>query len=152
MTKADTDLLTPDQRSALAGWVAGGGHLIVTGGAPYATTAAGLTDILPFQPTGSTTATDFSALESVAGAGYGLLEDSPASVIATGTPTEGAQVIAADADGNALVVRRETGLGLVDYLTFDPVSAPFNDWVGLPGLWRSLAVSRAPRPSWAGSS
>lgn len=145
----DTDLLTPAQRSALAGWVAGGGHLIVTGGAPYAVTAAGLADLLPFQPTGSTTAIDFSALESVAGAGYGLLDDSAASVIATGTPTDGAQVIASDSDGNALIVRRETGLGLVDYLTFDPVSAPFSDWVGLPGLWRSLAVSRAPRPSWA---
>ncbi len=149
VANADTGILSPDQRAALREWVTGGGHLIVTGGAGYQAAAAGLLDILPFRPDSSTPSQDFGALATVAGAGYTLDSNTETSLIATGTLADDAQTLAADSEGRPLIVRRLLGLGLVDYLAFDPLATPFDAWDGLPNLWLSLATSGEPRPSWA---
>lgn len=144
----DTGLLSPDQRTALREWVTSGGHLLVTGGANYQATAAGLVDLLPLRPDASVTAQSFGELATVSGAGYNIEASTVDSVIATGTVQAGAQILVGD-ETTPLIVRRTLGAGVVDYLTFDPLSAPFNDWAGLPYLWLTLVNTREARPSWA---
>ena len=149
VANADTGSLTPDQRAALREWVTGGGHLMVTGGAGYQASAAGLIELLPFRPEASVPSEDFGAIAAVAGAGYDLESSAEISLIATGTLQDGAQLLAVDSQSRPLIARRLLGLGLVDYIAFDPLAAPFEQWDGLPALWLSLMSSGESRPSWA---
>lgn len=144
----DSGALGSAQRQALAERVLAGAHLIVTGGAGWQATAAGLLDLLPLQPTGSQLIADLGSLATLAGR-----PDVPPegeTLIATGVLREDARVLAATADGLPLVLRRDHGLGTVDYLAADPLAAPLNDWAGLQDLWFALAATRRPVPGWAG--
>lgn len=147
ITNADTGSLTPQQRNALRDWVLGGGHLIVSGGASWQQTAAGLAELLPLQPSSSVLTADFGDLTRLAG----VIDAPPAaeSAVARGTLTDDALVLARDDEGEPLAVRRAFGYGLVDYLAFNPASAPFSRWDGLGGLWHALATSREARPGWS---
>lgn len=149
LSNTDTGSLTPAQRTALQEWVISGGHLIATGGATYESTAAGLLELLPLRPDASITTEDFGALAQLAGAGYTLEENTTSSVIATGTLQENAQILVKDSADNPLVARHNLGAGMVDYLAFDPLAAPFDTWAGQAGLWLSLITARETRPSWA---
>jgi hypothetical protein len=141
----DTGPLNPAQRQALADWVAAGGHLIVTGGANWQATAAGLSDLLPLLPETSDTRDNLDPLAQFVG------QDalSGSAVIAAGTLRPEAQALAADDDGTPLLARRLWGLGVVDYLAADPLAQPLRDWPGLGTLWYSLITSAPPEPSWA---
>jgi hypothetical protein len=102
----DTGTLTSAQVQAIADWVAHGGHLIVTGGQNWEATSAGLKDLLPLVPTGSTTVDNLSALSSLAGDNRRLQGE---TLVATGDPVEAAEVLAADANGLPLATRRRYG-------------------------------------------
>ncbi len=145
--QTDSAELTVGQREAIAEYVSLGGHLLVVGGLDWQATAAGLTDLLPFQPEGSESIDDFSALGSFAGLPASDTLDGSAR-IATGTITEEGRVLVETADGLPLIVRREYGAGTVDYLTFDPTLEPVASWEGLPELWFTLFSSTAPEPGW----
>ena len=56
-----------EQRDALRGWVAFGGHLIICGGPNAIPTAAGLGDLLPVQINGTLTTADVGTLGDFAG-------------------------------------------------------------------------------------
>lgn len=140
----DTGSLSLTQRAAIANWVAGGGHLIVTGGANWQAAAAGLADLLPLSPTSSATVNNLDALAALAGGGA-LRGD---AVAATGTLAPDAEVLAAAPDDLPLLARRAFGLGTVDYLAVDPLAGPLRAWPRLGDMWFTLAASRPPIPGW----
>ena len=139
----DTGALTPDQRAALEGWVAAGGHLVVTGGPNWRRTAAGVADLLPVQVTGDVTAYRLDALEALAG---GELGPGP-FVVAQGSLTDGSALIGQEE--LPLLARRAYGLGRVDWLALDLSLAPLRDWAGGRQLWEQILPATELRPPWA---
>ena len=147
ISDVDTGILGIAQREALAARVLAGAHLIVTGGAGWQATAAGLGELLPMRPSTSLTTSDLAALGALAGT-----EDEIAAsetLVATGALQGEARVLAATEDGLPLLLRRDYGLGTVDYLAADPLAAPLNGWAGLDDLWFAMAASRRPVPGWS---
>ncbi|MDD9957140.1 MAG: hypothetical protein OXP68_13080 [Anaerolineaceae bacterium] len=143
----DSGALDNAQREALAARVLAGAHLIVTGGAGWQGTAAGLGELLPLGPSASLTTADLASLAALAGS-----DDLPPgreTLIATGSLRADARVLATTPDGVPLLLRREYGLGTVDYLAADPLVAPLSEWPGLDNLWFTLAATRRPLPGWS---
>lgn len=143
----NTGVMTGDQRQAIEDWVTQGGHLVVTGGANWQATTAGLNDLLPLIPNNSEVTDDLSALAAMTQNRNADL--SGETIIVTGELKADAQVLAATRDGLPLVVRRSMGLGVVDYLTIDPLTQSLRTWPGLTELWFTLASSVSPHPSWS---
>ena len=143
----DSGALGTAQRQALADRVLSGAHLIVTGGASWQATAAGLGELLPQQPAGSLSTADLGQLGALAGEPETIFRSE--TLVATGALREDARVLAATAAGVPLLARRDHGLGTVDYLAVDPLAAPLGDWAGLDNLWFALAATRRPLPGWA---
>ncbi|MBL8160476.1 MAG: hypothetical protein JNJ61_00710 [Anaerolineae bacterium] len=143
----DSGQLSTAQRQAITEWVAAGGHLIVTGGPNWQSTAAGLSGLLPFQPNSSTTLTDLSGLAQWLRFREDTLEQQ--AIIATGQLQANADVLVWGAGDLPLLIRHSIGGGTVDYLTPDPNAAPLRGWGGLTPLWLTLATSLHSRPSWS---
>ena len=145
VSDTDTGALSPEQRAALAGWVAGGGRLIVAGGPSWQKTAAGLLDLLPLVPTGAQTIDDLSGLSSLAVAAA----PAGSAVAAVGRLT-GDAVVVASAEDVPLVVVRRSGYGQVIYLAADPAFEPLRSWIDFAAFFRGLMAMPLERPSWAG--
>ncbi|MBK8023572.1 MAG: hypothetical protein IPK19_19595 [Chloroflexi bacterium] len=150
VSDADTGRLNSGQIRALTDWVASGGHLIVTGGANWQATAAGLSDLLPLVPADSRSVPDLGGL-----ADWLRVDDLPAeaSVVATGDVVDGASVLVSLQDGDEtlpLLVRQGFGDGVVDYLAADPNSAPMRGWTSFSLLWTTLLTTVEPLPGWGG--
>ncbi len=144
LVNIDSESLSNGQRRALLHWVEGGGHLIVSGG-PSALGAAGaLSELLPLTPESTQSIDDLSALARYAAADSSL---SQRTVIAVGDAHEDAQALV-EQDGAPLLLRREIGAGLVDYLAADPTLEPLASWQALDALWLKLLATRAPHPTW----
>lgn len=149
-TDVDSGAISTAQRQALTDWITAGGHLVVTGGANWQGTAAGLTDLLPLVPEGTTTLDDLTPLADWLG-----VSDSEArslraqTVISTGTLVEGARTLLATDDGTPLLVRRRLGAGTVDYLTADPNTQPLRNWGNLSDLWFTMLTSTGATPGWS---
>jgi len=137
----DTSALDAGQRTALYGWVAMGGHLVICGGPNAQATAAGLGDLLPVSLEGSETTTDVAALGDYAGAPW--LAQVPA-VVARVTAAPGAQILAGE-PAFPLIVRRTVGSGTIDYIALDPDVEPMRTWIGSEDLWLKL-TARSARP------
>ncbi|MEL7432576.1 MAG: hypothetical protein AAFN11_01390, partial [Chloroflexota bacterium] len=143
-----TDQFTVDQLRAIEGWVATGGHLVTIGGPSWAQTASGLDDaLLPFVPIGSETVDDITALAQFIGLPDTLTER---TFVTTGDIVEGAQVLATTDDDLPLLVRREFGAGISDFLTVDPTLEPLRSWTNMPMLWFNIFATAPPQPGWTG--
>jgi hypothetical protein len=143
----DTSALSSTQRESIRDWVIGGGQLIVTGGAPWQATSAGLTDLLPFTPEGSLTLPDASALGDWLRQGGDELASE--GVVTGGTAAPGAQVLVQQGE-RPLIIRQALGAGTIDYLALDPGAAPLRGWSGLNNLWLTLASTVDSQPPWNG--
>jgi hypothetical protein len=143
ISDVDTGALSPEQRSALAGWVAGGGRLMVAGGPAWQKTAAGLSDLLPVSVTGARTLTDLNDLGTFAASVNPVGE----AVIAIGTLSPDAVTLAETGEA-PLIVSRHSGFGQVTYLAFDPAFDPFKGWEGFEGLFRKILSMPIDQPSW----
>jgi hypothetical protein len=141
----DTSLLTTLQREAIRDWVIGGGQLIVTGGAAWQATSAGLSDLLPFTAEGSLTLPAASALGDWLRQGTDEL--AAEGLVAAGSVKPNAQVLVQQ-DDRPLLIRGSLGAGTVDYLTLDPGTAPLRGWSALPDLWLTLASTVDAQPPW----
>lgn len=141
----DSESLSPGQREAIEQWVADGGHLLVGGGPNATATASALGELLPLLPQEAQSIDDLSELARYAGDNQSELRG-PA-IIARGSLADGATVLVEQA-GIPLLIRRELGAGLVDFLAADPTLAPLARWDGLTELWRKLLLTRSPQPSW----
>ncbi len=141
----DTGALTAAQRQALEAWVSSGGRLWVTGGPGWQKTAAGLGGLLPVTPTGTQTIDDTNALANFAGQA-----DAPGSGLLVATGALGADAIVRVASGDApLIVERVLGVGKVEYLAFDPGTAPVAEWSGTSDLFRKMLSLSQDKPTWA---
>ena len=142
----DTGGLTLPQVDAITAWVAGGGHLVVTGGPGWQPTAAGLSDLLPLVPDDTATVNDMAALARYIGRRDALAAD---TVAATGQLSERARVLVQTADDVPLLVRHALGDGTVDYMSVDPITEPLRTWDGTSDVWYTLMATRPPVPSWS---
>jgi hypothetical protein len=142
ISNVDTGALTAAQRTALAAWVANGGHLLVGGGAGWQKTTAGLSDLLPLQPTATSTLNEALALKEFANSSI----DPGDLIVATGTAAPAAQTVVAQ-DGTPLITRRSLGFGEVYFLGFDP--AALAQWDSLPELYRQLTAADRQQPNWS---
>jgi hypothetical protein len=149
LTDADTGNLSVEQRRAIEDWVLAGGHLIVTGGPNWQKTQAGVTHLLPLQPSGTVTLTSLPSAAAFAGFAEPLttLDGSPI-VVASGVLLPEAEVLVAESD-TPILVRRALGGGMVDYLAIDPSLEPFQSWVNRGQFWFTLLTTATMRPSWA---
>ncbi|MBW4439615.1 MAG: hypothetical protein KME04_20940 [Pleurocapsa minor GSE-CHR-MK-17-07R] len=151
----DTTGLNQRQKDALREWVTGGGHLIGAGGANWQATDAGLLELLPVVPDGSTTVDSLAALADtlrLPASSDAQLQSGGAIIVTTGALAADAEVLVAlgaDQDSLPLVARREQGAGVVDFIAADPNAEPLRSWDGLPALWLMLQSSRAPQPGWS---
>lgn len=143
---ADSSTLTTNQRQALADYVTTGGHLVVIGGPSWQTTAEGLTDLLPLQPTSSESVAALASLQDFVTLSTGSLDAN--AVIATGTLSDDAQVLIAHTGGEPLLARREMGAGTVDYLAADPAQEPFASWENRADFFVELLASPDPETGW----
>lgn len=143
----DTGTLSPAQREAVRQWIISGGHLIVTGGGTWQATSAGVEDLIPLQPTSSTTIDDVTPLALLAGQHDTQLDGQ--IIIAEGTLIDAARVLAETEAGQPLAARRQLGNGTVDYLAVDPAVQPLRNWIDLPEMWYTLLSSVDARPSWS---
>ena len=144
LVNIDGESLSSGQRRALEHWVEGGGHLIVSGGPAALVTAAAVADLLPLALSGSQPLENLDALAQFAGDNSGLPQR---TIIAVGNPHEDAQTLV-EQDGVPLLLRREIGAGLVDFLAADPTLAPLANWERLDDLWLKMLATRAPHPTW----
>jgi len=140
VSAVDSGQLSSAQRQALAGWLANGGQLLVTGGADWQRTAAGLGDLLPLEPQGTRT---LASLEPLVPAGG----DEQPVVVVQGALRPDARSIYTQ-DNTPLVIERSVGLGRVIYLAFDPAQAPFAAWNGQVDFYQRLLTTTAPAPLW----
>ncbi len=145
ISDVDTGTLTPEQRAALAAWVANGGRLMVAGGPGWQKTSAGLGDVLPLNPSGTRTLGNFNALAVFAGAPT----PEGSGVVAIGPLAEDA-VVWVNADGQPLIASRQLGFGQITFLAADPAFEPLKGWDGLEPVFRNIMSVSAERPSWAG--
>ncbi len=141
----DSENLATAQRAAIQRWVEGGGHLVVIGGPSAQTTAAAFIDILPFTPDDNQSVEDLTALAVYSGDNQSVLEER--TIIATGTVAESGTVLAS-AEDIPLIIRRDLGAGVIDYMTADPTLEPLASWDNLSQLWLQLLSSRSPQPVW----
>lgn len=144
LNNVDSGQLSADQRGAMDAWIALGGQLVVTGGANWQSTTAGLAEWLPVSVTGTATIADLPAL---AGA-FGIpLRDPGPYLVATGTLETGELLV--HQNGLPLLATVSRGAGHVSYLALDPQLAPLADWDGSPLLWALVTALIPEQPFWA---
>jgi len=148
LINSDGQRLSSGQRRALRRWVRGGGHLLITGGPQAQNTVAGLEGLLPLELHGSQALDDLRAIARYSGDYHSRLEQR--SIVALGERTADATVLLAQEDGLPLILRRQLGAGIVDFLAADPTVEPLASWSGLSGLFRTLQATRPAQPSWRG--
>lgn len=145
ISDVDTGTLTPEQRTALAAWVANGGRLMVAGGPGWQKTSAGLGDLLPLDLSGTQTIGNFNALAAYAGAAT----PEGSGVAAIGALANDA-VVWVNAEGQPLIASRQLGFGQITFLAADPAFEPLKGWDGLEATFRNIMSVSAERPSWSG--
>lgn len=141
----DTGSLSPAQQEALAGWVDGGGHLIVSGGPDWQRSAAGLNDLLPVTLHGTASQVGLTPLNQLRLSPEALNGDALAPHVAL---KAGAQLLVGSIEA-PLIVTQVKGGGRVTYLTFDPGLKPLAGWAGQLEFYRYLLFMSARLPGWA---
>jgi hypothetical protein len=135
----DASTLTPAQLTALRGWIAGGGRLVIVGGTAGAGSLAAFPDdVMPYRPT-AVLDIDPASLRPVLGS---VPTDATPLIAYAGDPgggrtlaTSGDRVIAAD---------RKLGNGTVTLLGFDPTTSWITkDHTLDTPLWRRLLPPRS---------
>jgi len=141
----DTGVLTVEQRQALSGWVAAGGHLLIGGGAHWQKSTAGLTDLIPMSVTGEVTLSNVDELDQYFGTG---LLPTGSALVPVAEPLENTEILVAQ-EGYPLVLTRLHGLGQVAFLAVDPATPPLRDHPSMETLYQVLLLSGPDRPLWA---
>ena len=133
----DADQLSTEQLTALRGWLAGGGRLVIAGGTSGAASLSGFPDdLLPFRPTATTDVAPDSL--------RGLLGELPAT--ATDLPAFAGTLIdgrtLASVGDQAVVADRAYGSGSVTIVGFDPGASWLKGTATAESLWRRLIPTR----------
>jgi hypothetical protein len=159
LNDVDSSLLTPAQRTALKNWVAGGGRLVLGGGAGAGRTLAGLP--LDLQPVTLTNLQEVSAVP-----GLETYADEPVRVpgpflLAGAQPVSDATVLLTQAPPTTdeseknlggsdipLIVELAVGQGYVDFIALDLSQSPFNAWAGATDFVQQLLSPGAAWPDY----
>jgi hypothetical protein len=134
----DTSTMTPGALKALAGWIAGGGRLVIVGGTAGPAMLAGLPDeLLPYRPT-ATLDIDPAVLRPMLG---GLPADATPLTAFAGDLAHG-RTLAMSGD-RVVAADMAYGAGSVTLLGFDPTTT----WISTGNaydtpLWRRLLPGR----------
>jgi hypothetical protein len=144
----DTGALSPDQRSALDGWVSRGGMLIVASRPGGEDVTAGIGDLLPVTVAGSRTISSLDSLRTLVDAAAS--PSGAASVAVASVRPEAASTsrLLAQQDGIPVIVERELGLGQVVYMAISPGVAPLKSWDGMLPLMKRLLADHPLRSSY----
>ncbi len=133
----DSNSLTPGQLSALRGWIAGGGRLVVVGGTAGIGTLSGFPDdLLPFRPAATVDVAPASIASLVGVAPVGAADvPSFSGTLGSGQAlaTSAGQVIAADL---------EHGSGSVTVIGFDPTTSWLAASHDVETLWHQFLPQR----------
>ncbi len=142
---ADSGQLSPGQVTALRGWLAGGGRLVIAGGTAGGAMLSGFPDdLLPYRPA----ATVDVAPESLT-ALLGSVPADAADLPALAGPLQRGRALATVAD-QAVAAEAPFGSGSVVLLGFDPTHGWPADGDGAEELWRRLLPPRVAGPTIAG--
>lgn len=134
----DTNSLTTDQLTALRGWLAGGGQLVLVAGTGGVGTLSAIPDdLLPFRPA-ATVDVDPRSVVSLVGAIPTGASDLPAMA---GTLVHG-RALATSGD-RAIAGRLTYGSGAVTLLGIDPTVGWPSASKGVATLWRTLLPPRS---------
>jgi hypothetical protein len=141
----DTTILTPDQITALVGWVQQGGQLVIGGGAGAQRTVAGLpAELLPLTIQGASEVGQDSLQQLAAFAeSEPILQPGPFVVARGEAPPN---QILAGTSSQPLVLEKQLGDGAVNFVAFDLSGVPFNGWPGTPSFWQAMIAARGAYP------
>ncbi len=133
----DSSTLNIAQLTALRGWIAGGGRLVIAGGTAGLGTLSGFPDdLLPYRPTATVDVAP-AAMTGLIGRLPANATDLPAlaGTLRTGRPlaTSGDRVVAAEMD---------YGSGGVVLLGFDPTTNWLAETRDVDGMWRRFLPNR----------
>jgi len=145
ISNTDTATLTPEQISALEGWLANGGRMLVTGGTRWQGTNAGLDQFLPVEIQTTRTVSDLAEIAAFVNE-QSLLETG--SIISVGTIRSASSTLI-EQNGVPILTQRQLGFGTVYYLAADPTLQPLSDWEGMQELYSRLLAEKPPVPRWA---
>lgn len=134
LNDVDTAQLSPAQLQALDAWVNTGGQLIVTGGANWQKTAAGLEDLLPVTISGSESVDDLPLLAETLAVPF---RDPGPYLLTTSSLARGTMLY--NEDGLPILAQRPYGRGSVFFLALDPRFAPLLDWDGTEMIFETPA-------------
>jgi len=133
--------IQPASLDAIRMWIAGGGSVIVCGGADYARLKAPFfEEILPVKVDGSVEVPDMNGL--LGRYPYPFAEQG-SLFICRSTPKPGSYVLSRQGRIPLIAVGRY-GLGSVILLAFDPRGFPFGRWGGEVEMWRDLVLLARP--------
>ncbi len=142
----NTGALRAEQAAAIRQWVEAGGHLIIAGGDNWQRTVAGMNDLLPVTLRGTLALDSLGALADYVRQPVDPLD--AGLTVSDSVPLPTAQTLVS-ANDVPLVVRQPIGLGMVDFLAFDPNAEPFRSWSAKDRFWYALVASTGQKPSWA---
>ena len=141
------EALSESSLEALEGWVAGGGTLLLPGGANAKANLKGLPEsLLPVVPGEAVQIGSITALEQ--------LGSEPLASSLHPTITESRAVsgrVLAHEGGMPLAVLGSYGNGRVLFLAFDPAAQPLAGWSGMPRVWEELLFPSLPPSILSGS-
>jgi hypothetical protein len=137
----DSNRLQADQITAMRGWLAGGGRLVIAGGsAGPGVLSTFPDDILPFRPTATVDASPESLTS--------LLGETPRG--ASDIPALGGELVRgrllANVGDRAIAAEAPLGSGVVSLIGIDPGTAWIVDGGLAQNLWRSLVPQREAGP------
>jgi hypothetical protein len=143
--------LTPEQLTAVRGYVASGGALIVLGGSQWQRLATSpLADLWPLTPASSTPASAAEVRSLVNN--YVTKNEMDAGdrlggapvIVVRSTLKPGSDLLAGSTSAPMMALAL-SGAGQVVFLAFDPTQPPFLGWSGLGELWATV-FSKTARP------
>ncbi len=136
---ADTGALQPDQKQALAGWVARGGSLVVVARPGGADALAGLAGLAPVTVKGTRSLPTLQALSDLV---QTPLTPTGSTLVSDATLLNADVHLIASQDGVPLVAARDLGKGQVIYMALSPGLAPLKGWDGTVPLLKRLLAER----------
>ncbi len=136
----DTTRLTPQQKTALAGWVQKGGQLVIGGGAGAQRTIAGIPESLLPARIVSSAEIDADALQPLSRFAQAEPIMSSGSLVAALAEPVNSRVIAGSAQ-MPMLFERTVSDGRVFFSALDLTGVPFNGWPGTQAFWETIIGS-----------
>jgi len=137
---ADSSGLTEAQRRSLERWVAGGGELIVIGGADWQARTAAFADLLPLSSVAALDGVPHGALAAWSGSAAPAVA---ADTVSSGPLHDDATALITAEDGTVLLSMRPVGAGRTILIGSDLATEAYRGWEGSSRIWSRLIPTTA---------